>query len=275
MNWAPGTFFVVLNAAHERLPEIGTAAFAVYAYFCKLADRDGKCFPAVLTIAKKCGITERSARRAIASLAAAEMIRVVGTKTDRGATRSNTYSLVDFTTQEGGGQKGQGLALVSGGGGQKRQGAPGAFVRDEGDKNDPLTKEPIEQNPSEQSKSPKLRFNDDDRAIAVEILEGVRQVVPNSKQPNLDTWANEIRLMRERDGPDRTPEGIRQLFAWANANPFWRTNILSPEKLREKWDQLQAKRNQGATNGNGRHQRQRDMRGQVHDPSRPIVASDF
>jgi len=52
--------------------------------------------------------------------------------------------------------------------------------------------------------------------------------------------------MRERDG--RTQEGIKSLFTWANENNFWRSNILSPGKLREKWDQLSIQRN---SNGNG------------------------
>ena len=52
--------------------------------------------------------------------------------------------------------------------------------------------------------------------------------------------------MRERDG--RTHEGIRDLFRWANADSFWKTNILSPGKLRKKFDDLLLKQQ---FNGNG------------------------
>lgn len=63
---------------------------------------------------------------------------------------------------------------------------------------------------------------------------------PGHKQPNFDTWADEVRLMRERDG--RTHREICELFGWAQDDGFWHANILSPGKLREKWDQLSIKR---------------------------------
>lgn len=49
-------------------------------------------------------------------------------------------------------------------------------------------------------------------------------------------WANEFRLMRQRDG--RTVEQIRYLINWTAKDEFWSTVILSPAKLRAKWDQL-------------------------------------
>jgi hypothetical protein len=52
-------------------------------------------------------------------------------------------------------------------------------------------------------------------------------------------WANEVRLMRERDC--RSPDEIRAVIAWCQNDPFWRLNILSADKLREKWDQLVVK----------------------------------
>lgn len=53
-------------------------------------------------------------------------------------------------------------------------------------------------------------------------------------------WANDIRLMRERDGRDHRT--IAELFAWANAHEFWRANILSPAKLRTQWPTLEGQR---------------------------------
>ncbi len=68
---------------------------------------------------------------------------------------------------------------------------------------------------------------------------------PKHKPPNWRRWCREIRLMRERDA--RSPEQIAVLFRWANAHAFWSANILSPGKLREKWDKLviQRKRENG------------------------------
>ncbi|WP_299231680.1 hypothetical protein [uncultured Halomonas sp.] len=53
---------------------------------------------------------------------------------------------------------------------------------------------------------------------------------------NPTTWANEFRLMRERDG--RSVEQIRYLITWTAGHEFWSGVVLSPKKLRDKWDQL-------------------------------------
>ncbi len=77
-----------------------------------------------------------------------------------------------------------------------------------------------------------------DASLASHLLESVLRVAPKTKQPNLDAWANDIRLMRERDG--NTLEEIRSVFDWANSDPFWSTNILSPSKLRSQFAKLHA-----------------------------------
>ncbi|HRC81360.1 MAG TPA: hypothetical protein PLF27_08230, partial [Sedimentibacter sp.] len=62
--------------------------------------------------------------------------------------------------------------------------------------------------------------------------------------------AYDIDLMMRIDC--RSPDEIRQLIDWSHRNPFWKANILSPGKLREKWDTLVAhkqraeERNRGA-----------------------------
>ena len=78
-------------------------------------------------------------------------------------------------------------------------------------------------------------------------FELIRRLQSDRKAPNLDAWANDIRLTFERDG--RTEAEFRTLFEWANNDPFWQTNILSPGKLRQKWDDLQLKRMAALTNG--------------------------
>lgn len=71
---------------------------------------------------------------------------------------------------------------------------------------------------------------------------------PKQKEPNFDNWANEFRLMRERD--NREPQEIKDVIDWCQADPFWQGNILSPKKLREKFDQLTIQMNskKGAKN---------------------------
>lgn len=58
-----------------------------------------------------------------------------------------------------------------------------------------------------------------------------------SLRPNVtDRWITAIRLMITKDS--RTPEQIENAIRWSQNSEFWRTNILSTPKLREKYDQL-------------------------------------
>ena len=45
----------------------------------------------------------------------------------------------------------------------------------------------------------------------------------------------------------RPPEEVEAVIRFAQADPFWKTNILSVEKLRKQYDQLNAKRHQRAS----------------------------
>lgn len=58
-----------------------------------------------------------------------------------------------------------------------------------------------------------------------------------SKRPRITkAWRDSARLMLDRDARDHT-EAV-QVINWSQDDDFWRTNILSMPKLREKYDQL-------------------------------------
>lgn len=78
------------------------------------------------------------------------------------------------------------------------------------------------------------KISDEDKRCAKWMFGLIQELNPKAKAPNLNTWANDVRLMRERD--QRTHREIAKAFKWANNDPFWRSNILSPAKLREKFD---------------------------------------
>ena len=84
-------------------------------------------------------------------------------------------------------------------------------------------------------------YTSDDMDLATWMLAKIREVSPSfGSRTNLESWANQVRLIRTAD--KRTPSEIRSLFEWANADTFWRTNILSPDTLRKQWDKLEIKR---------------------------------
>lgn len=75
--------------------------------------------------------------------------------------------------------------------------------------------------------------------LALRLLNRIKENFPGYKEPNLQKWSNDIRLMMERD--NRTEKQVAYLIDWCQQDSFWKSNILSPSKLREKFDQLAIK----------------------------------
>lgn len=75
--------------------------------------------------------------------------------------------------------------------------------------------------------------------LAEWIYQGVLKVAPKTKKPNFDTWVKTLDLMLRID--KHTHREIATVFKWANNDEFWKLNILSPAKLREKYAVLHAK----------------------------------
>nr|WP_318382708.1 replication protein [uncultured Enterobacter sp.] len=61
-------------------------------------------------------------------------------------------------------------------------------------------------------------------------------IKPSLTTPNLTTWANDVRMLRQLD--HHSHREICELFKWAAHDSFWHKNILSPSKLRKQWDTL-------------------------------------
>ncbi len=87
-------------------------------------------------------------------------------------------------------------------------------------------------------KRAKFLFSEDDMKTASWMFGRIKEVMPSTKQPNLESWANTIRLMNKSDKHSHSE--ICHVFNWANKDSFWYKNILSPEKLRKQFDRLSA-----------------------------------
>jgi len=94
--------------------------------------------------------------------------------------------------------------------------------------------------------------SDQDLTTAHDMWADLQARAPAHKPPNLDSWANVIRLMREQDG--RTHDQIMDLWMWAGQDDFWCSNILSARKLRKHFDRLTMQRRR-ANNGKQRPNR--------------------
>jgi hypothetical protein len=72
--------------------------------------------------------------------------------------------------------------------------------------------------------------------LSLRLLKKIRSNHPEFKEPNLQKWSSDFQLMLEKDS--RKIEEITYIIDWCQQNSFWKSNILSPTKIRNKYDVL-------------------------------------
>ncbi|MDR2489713.1 MAG: hypothetical protein LBD42_09550 [Desulfovibrio sp.] len=77
--------------------------------------------------------------------------------------------------------------------------------------------------------------------LALFMQDTLKANVPTLKEPDLQKWAREFDVALRNDSRMSEARFVAQVIKWACSDIFWRTNIQSPGKLREKFDQLTAK----------------------------------
>ena len=83
--------------------------------------------------------------------------------------------------------------------------------------------------------------------LSKQLFELIKNRKSTFKKPNLQKWAEQIDLMIRLD--KREPSVIEAVIEWCQQDEFWQNNILSTQKLRKQFDQLELKMNQD--NGDG------------------------
>ena len=92
------------------------------------------------------------------------------------------------------------------------------------------------------STSAKPKYEECDFQFAQQAFEEIRKLNPDHKEPNLKSWAIDVRKMREIDKRDLSE--MANVWMWIRRDHFWSTNILSISKFREKYDQIKLKSKQ-------------------------------
>jgi hypothetical protein len=106
-----------------------------------------------------------------------------------------------------------------------------------------LTKEKIKNKSPRSEKLPAEAIE-----LAQLLSDKIFENTPNRTPPTeaqLNSWAVEADKINRIDRHP-WPE-IRTLLVWAQADPFWKSNILSMSKFREQWNQLLSKSQNGAS----------------------------
>lgn len=95
-------------------------------------------------------------------------------------------------------------------------------------------------NPRNSQKTREYADDDPNKKLAILLLKLIRKN-QNIKEPNLDKWANTIRLTIEAD--KRTGKEVQDMIVWATSNDFWSGVILSPTSLRKHFDKMAIQKN--------------------------------
>ncbi|AJK90166.1 hypothetical protein PI85_05795 [Lysinibacillus sp. A1] len=98
-------------------------------------------------------------------------------------------------------------------------------------------------------KPKKLKYDEDNTyyKMAVYFHEKVAAVADEAgishliKKSNMQTWADDMRKLIEIDQVDK--HLAKQVMDWVTQDSFWRTNVLSAKKLRDKFVELAIKMN--------------------------------
>jgi phage replication O-like protein O len=90
--------------------------------------------------------------------------------------------------------------------------------------------------------------NSDEFRLAELLFSLIRGNDSKAKEPNMQSWARHVDKMIRLD--NRTPEEIEAVIYWSQKDSFWKSNILSTGKLRERFPTLNIQM-QGGRNRNG------------------------
>ena len=82
------------------------------------------------------------------------------------------------------------------------------------------------------------------------LFAGIQNRDPKAKKPDIQKWCEHIDKLIRIDG--RSPGEIREVILWCQTDAFWCNNILSTNKLREKFQALILKMKGGNGNGSAR-----------------------
>ncbi|MEX1123182.1 MAG: hypothetical protein WED82_13665, partial [Balneolales bacterium] len=86
--------------------------------------------------------------------------------------------------------------------------------------------------------SPKQVYDDESpyMILAHFMVKEITRNNPSFKMPNTQKWSDDFRKIVELDGRDK--KEVSNLIRWVQKDDFEMANVLSPDKLRKRYDNL-------------------------------------
>ena len=203
---------------------------------------NGHSWPSITTIEKGCGLTRPTVAKALTDLRKAGLIRVSRPKKPS-VRESNRYSVDLELARKSNQSTGKETEPVKNFNQLKTLTRTGKESLPELVKNlNPnVSYNDSLNDPHTDSSSPadSIRL-----ATLLRDLILARQPKARERRSKMDDWADDIDKLIRIDGHD--PQEIEAVVRWCQTDSFWKANIRSGWKLREKFDQLQDAMNQPA-----------------------------
>jgi hypothetical protein len=222
--------------------DLKPAPKAVLVALADMADKDLRCYPGQRLLAEMTGYSEKTVERALNDLDTANLI---GRSRRAGRGGYRTSDLYELRVPPTGHHDGKANQAES------REG--------EADLPDILTDQTDSvSSPTRHSdgaeENPQVEPLEEHRVADRPVTLGTKFAAPlcevlveamrsnGAKTPSTVTkaWLDDARLMIDRD--HRDPHEAKSLIEWATSDSFWRANILSMPKFRERYDQLRMQR---------------------------------
>lgn len=213
------------NWAYD-LPLKGSAK-PVLVVLADMADESNSCFPSQERIASMTGLGSRTVRRAILRLEAAGMITRTARYDKNGHRSSDRYVLA----------VGESLpANLTTGHSDHRSESPSLpanLTAPTGHSGQVTINEPSVEPSVSSSEAVAVR---PDVVYLLDLLDSEIERNGSKRPTRSKKNTDAMRLLLDRDG--KTVQQVEAAIRWCQSDNFWRSNILSAHKLREKYDQL-------------------------------------
>ena len=196
-------------------------AKAIYAFMASFAGAGNTSFPSVKFITDKLGISRQRFNKHRKLLEDKGYITIKKERKSDGSWESNVYTLETLPRLQN--PTLDNLTLDNPTSGNVTT------------NNNTINNNTINNNTKSTSRS-KLKFETHHLKLAELLYKEILHNNPQHKKPNLESWANDFRLMMEID--KREGKEIQELILFSQSHDFWYKNILSAGKLREKYDVL-------------------------------------
>jgi hypothetical protein len=204
------------------LNRVSGSALRIYGHLANFANLPDGARPSLAELARTAEVSKATAKRGVDELVDAGAVKVEHRVRDDGSPLPSRYHL-RVTDPSGGGVKSDpGVMDDPRGGGVKSDPSLGSDLSTE---NRQIKKR--QKNVSEP--------RSDVEALCIHLAD---RIAENTGRRPIVTpaWRTSTRLLLDLD--HRTTEQAHWLIDWCQDSDFWRANVLSMPKFRERWDQL-------------------------------------